>query len=149
MVDSCIIAAVRAVPISVPPSPVICGGRLTGTHTAQVFTDGTAAGERIPDGRQCSWLISVPHGERVELRFTQIAMKRSDWGSCLDVVFVYDGTPPFAPRMGWHCGPNIPPVQVSSSHSIYVASITLGAKGASGSQSMGFVATYRIASSGA
>ncbi len=73
--------------------PVSCGGALTANRSVQQFASpGWPAG--YGSGLDCTWVITAPPGEKIELRFLpRSLLQRPDPDkSCKsDSVIIYDG----------------------------------------------------------
>jgi hypothetical protein len=71
-----------------------------------------------PSNKECAWLLSVPSGFNVRLKFHAFQLESGE--SCSDFVEVRDGASPSSPLQNRFCGSSLPPVSISKSQHMYV-----------------------------
>ncbi|KAJ7392163.1 hypothetical protein OS493_013535 [Desmophyllum pertusum] len=72
-----------------------------------------------PNGMDCEWIIRVPYGQRIDLRFLFFNIE-GDRNCNYDFVMVYDGETDSSRRIGKFCGSDIPSINQSSSNVMLV-----------------------------
>ncbi|PFX16561.1 Tolloid-like protein 2 [Stylophora pistillata] len=114
------------------PPDVQCGGDLT-ADSGDIQTPNFPLS--YPDDIDCLWKIEVSHGSRitltfeefqeklVSLRFTHFDLEAS--GGCdYDYIEVYDGPGTDFPKLGKHCGDDLPSQIRSSTNELLVKFVT-------------------------
>uniref|UniRef100_A0A1I7YT12 CUB domain-containing protein n=1 Tax=Steinernema glaseri TaxID=37863 RepID=A0A1I7YT12_9BILA len=117
-----------------------CGGLLTAERSVgYVYSHARYSDNKYDKKLNCRWVISSSDRKQgVELRFTQFAVEMGT--SCeYDYVAIYDGAVATENnKFGQFCGDKIPPVVVSTSHSVIVEFVTDDSV-----EQKGFVLEYR------
>ena len=92
-----------------------------------------------PPGLSCDWVITVPEGKIVMLRFNRFELKRSFGSTCTDYVEILDGKSTDSKSKGKFCG-NTQPEDIRSSGRFMF--VRFRADFSSYSYSSGFNATF-------
>ena len=90
----------------------------------------------------CTWYISVPEGNLVQLKFTMIDLEKSS-GCINDSIVVKDGLQQSSATLGTYCGRTAPGTIISSSNKVSIQFITNSREEASG-----FIVQYAKTSPG-
>lgn len=129
--------------LAAPPSESIqCSGaqQLGATSAVQTFTDGSAPSSAY-GAADCSWTITAPAGERVQLSFLRFQLRPSSWWSTCptDWLDIFDGPDASATSLGRYCGSSIFSMVQSTGRTIYIVF-----RAAAGGTHTGFEARYIV-----
>ncbi|XP_053675116.1 cubilin homolog [Anopheles nili] len=93
-----------------------CGG--TYTQREGVISSPLSQTDNLyPNNLNCEYLIKLPIGSRVEIKFSKFHLEQSD-GCKFDYLEIFDGRNTEDPSLGKFCGDRIPPAVISSGNSL-------------------------------
>ena len=90
-----------------------CGGTLTDEI-------GHFSSPNIKESLQCEWLIRVPVGKKIQVKFLSFGIENHKDFKCMDYISLYDGGSTFFPMLGRYCGYILPPNHVSSGNQLLI-----------------------------
>lgn len=91
----------------------VCGGILNVTEYGSVSSPGYPG--LYPVNRNCSWLVQVPFGKRIQFSFATL-MLESHENCSYDYIKIFDGATDLDPVIGTYCSTITPPPLITSGH---------------------------------